>query len=197
MGLAGISALWCLRLTNLAALSTTQTIGFFAAILVVLFILPISEFGQREHFLLIFALPYSIHMAFRDRSSALKLAEQCAVAAFALLGFALKPYFLAIPAAMVLMRLVRQKQLGEVFSTTNWTLGAGLLAYLVFIVVVHPAYVSEVVPTAQLVYASYEANPTVVWARPEIVALATLHMLMLVCSRGDRRCYSLSWLPAQ
>ena len=180
ISLATISALWCLRLINLAALSTAQTIGFFAAILVVVFILPISEFGQREHFLLIFALPYSIHMAFQNRCSTLKLAEQGALAAFALLGFALKPYFLAIPAAMVLTRLVRHKLLGEIFSPTNWTLGAGLLAYLIFIVVVHPAYVSDVVPTAQLVYASYEADPVVVWARSEIVALGILGLLMII-----------------
>ena len=64
---------------------------------VVLFVLPLADFGQREHLLLIATLPYIVVAAARANRRAIPRSAAAVVGLAAGLGLALKPYFLLLP----------------------------------------------------------------------------------------------------
>jgi hypothetical protein len=89
-----------------------------------LILIPAVNFGQREHFFLIFATPYFMQL-FRERKPSILLAI------FAAIGFALKPYFLIFWLFAVLFSKVK------IFDITNFIIGfllAGYAAYVYFCV---------------------------------------------------------------
>ena len=70
--------------------------SFLIAIAIILLWLPMTEFGQREHLMVIFTLPYFLLMAARHTNpGAQKNSFAFALGVFAGCGFAIKPFFLA------------------------------------------------------------------------------------------------------
>ncbi|MEJ0068895.1 MAG: hypothetical protein WDO24_09420 [Pseudomonadota bacterium] len=110
LALCAITLAWCVRLLArrddrgaLGALLWPALIGF------ALIVYPMHSFGQREHLLLVFALPYALAAAARaDRaatSQPLGRGLEIAIALYALLGILLKPYFALVPLALELIVL--------------------------------------------------------------------------------------------
>src|SRR5581483_4715908 len=69
-----------------------------------LIVYPMHSFGQREHLLLVFTLPYAAAAALRagGRDVPPGTGTQAAIALYALLGIMLKPYFVTVPVALEL-----------------------------------------------------------------------------------------------
>ncbi|WP_430387016.1 hypothetical protein [Blastomonas fulva] len=170
-GIAALSAAWIIRLLARSALAAAQRTMLFTAVLAVFFVLPIAEFGQREHLMLTLAMPYLLVLALGDLGPGSSRGERIAIGLMAALGLMLKPYFLLIPAGIVLARLARDRQWQRLFDWPNLAIGAALPGYFGLIVLVHPAYLAEIMPPARLVYAAYDGHPLALWLRPEVGAV--------------------------
>ncbi|WP_430387015.1 hypothetical protein [Blastomonas fulva] len=168
--LGALSAAWIIRLLAGSVLAAAQRRTLFAAVLAALFVLPIAEFGQREHLMLMLAMPYLLMLALGDQGPRCTPAERIAIGLVAALGLMLKPYFLLIPAGIVLARLARDRQWQRLFDWPNLAIGAALPGYMGLIALAHPAYLADIVPTGRMVYSAYETNALGLWLRPEIGA---------------------------
>lgn len=173
IALGGLSSLWLSQIVRRSSLESAAQDVLLLAGLVGIFLLPVGEFGQREHFLLIFALPYLYRLILGDRAPQVALAEKVALGLFAFLGLALKPYFLLIPAAIVLAGPFRSL-FKRTIDPANLALGCSLLAYAGFIMTAHPEYLTQIAPLATRVYSSFGFTPTGVLLRSEMLALACL-----------------------
>lgn len=113
---------------------------------------PDDMFGQREHIMLIASMPYVTAAALRIAGIPLRLNLLRLVMLFAGLGFALKPHFLLAPALIEMALIVVQRR----FDWRNpalWHLAAIPFGHALFILLVTPEYVSEVIPMAFRQYA--------------------------------------------
>lgn len=109
--------------------------GFFVAL-----VLPGYEFGQREHIALICSLPYLAEAARRCDGHAASRMVQAGVAALAIVGLALKPHFLLVPALIESYAALRQRRLalGVIVATCM------MLAYLAAAWLFAPHYLAMV-----------------------------------------------------
>ncbi len=130
----------------LDALLWSALIGF------VLLVYPMHSFGQREHLLVIFALPYSLAAAARADTTTLPQRAAVASALFALPGIALKPHFALVPLALELLVMARAGWRAWARSPQPWLILAGCLVYVVGVRLVGPAYFSVILPLAAACY---------------------------------------------
>ena len=105
------------------------------------------DFGQRETLMAACALPYVLAAARRARGG--RPRARIASALLAAVGFALKPYFLAIPGAGgARRRIARQCATwrDHLRDPVPWTMAAVWLVYLASLPLLFPAYLGTVVP---------------------------------------------------
>lgn len=152
---AGSSALvlWIVREAGECSVSFRCAYVLAATFIALFGALP--DQGQREHFLVLFALPYLTAGAFRPLGLHLSAPRRCAIAAIACLGLFLKPYFLLAPAAVSLAECWQERSIKPLFRAENWTIGLLAIAYVAFVALAHPAYLSDVVPLGRATYAAY------------------------------------------
>lgn len=111
------------------------------------------QFGQREHFLVIFLWPWlAAHLALAQPD---KGPAAFARAGFAALGVLLKPYFLAIPLLMGIGRLVAYRRWQEALSASHLVMAAASLAYVAAAWWLCPAYFTRILPLALQTYDAY------------------------------------------
>jgi hypothetical protein len=144
------------------------------ALLVVLVPCAVAIFGQREHLMLILAMPYLILMARRIPAQPTSPGLAVSVALFAAAGLLLKPYFLLMPAVVELGLLARPRDLRRVFRPETLTLGAAALCYGLAVLWLTPAYLESAVPLALQTYGAYAQPSThaLLFAGPLIIWLA-------------------------
>jgi hypothetical protein len=107
------------------------------------------DFGQRDVLMALLALPYLL--AASRRAAGEKPACAMLAALMAGLGFALKPYFLAIPALVELAIIAfRHPRAGWTWlrDPTPWTLFALQLTYLAAIALFLPVFFTDIFPLA-------------------------------------------------
>ncbi|MBA4764361.1 hypothetical protein [Qipengyuania huizhouensis] len=179
--LGGITTLWTYTLVRRAGFGLVARTTLFVATIAGNFLVVIHEFGQREHLLLVFAMPYLSFLIFRENLRSLNPPEATALGITAFLGLALKPYFLLIPAGLILARFAATRDVREFWNLSNVTLGLILFAYLAFIWLVHPLYIQEIVPVASIVYSAFETSWLGVFVKPETFALTALMALAFAC----------------
>ena len=172
--LGGLSVLWVYALLSRSSLERSAQKLLVALAMAGCFLIVMQDFGQREHFLLIFAMPYFLYLLFREEFGDLTYLELAALGLTAFFGLALKPYFLVIPAGIIIARFICNRDYRELWNTANIALGIGLVGYLGFIAVVHPLYISDILPTASLIYSAYGNDSAKVLFRPELVALVSV-----------------------
>jgi hypothetical protein len=155
LALCGITVAACIRLLALrpgdqalGALLLPALIGF------TLLIYPMHSFGQREHLLLVFALPYALTAAARADASrpALSYRLEIAIALYALIGIMLKPYYAAVPLALELIVLGHRGISQWARSPQPWLILAGCIAYLGAVWLWLPDYFRVIVPLVAQCY---------------------------------------------
>lgn len=114
-----------------------------------------SDFGQREHLALIFAIPFLLG----DKAGR---GERIALGLWAFLGVGLKPTLAAVACLPALVRAWEARSWRPLFSAELVTLGIACLAYVTLIAILHPAYFIEIVPLAWFVYDAYGRPPSYV-----------------------------------
>ncbi len=139
-------------------------------------VLPIYEFGQREHFLMILSLPYLLHVLFGPPSGrarqALPGAERLLIGMVAGIGFAAKPHFLAVPALVILAQCFGDRSLRPAISGSSIGIGAIMAAYGAAILFLHPDYLNTIVPLAVATYGSFGSSLAPILQPAGLFALA-------------------------
>lgn len=129
-------------------------------------VIPARDFGQRDHLLILFLLPYIFAAALRATGHPLSPALASLVGILALLGLALKPHHLLVPAAaesyLLLLRVKRTGLRRPFRSLFRGLLRPEILAMFAsgcaFLAAVHlfaPLYLASVVPLARDTYWAY------------------------------------------
>ena len=162
--------------------------GWKLAFVVVSTLAPGFSFGQREYVSVLFAMPYLASAAVilgRRGTAGLATPGRIAVGVLAGVGFAIKPYFLAVP-LLVEGLLVARLGWRSLFRTESVLLGATILAYLAAVVVFAPQYLQFTVPLMRSVYWAFEtAGPAILIKRFAIVAQPALYgALIALLSRS-------------
>ncbi|MBI3512918.1 MAG: hypothetical protein HY060_02470, partial [Proteobacteria bacterium] len=131
-----------------------------AVIAFVLLAYPMHSFGQREHLLLIFALPYVLIAAARAEGDVVPRGAAASAALFALIGITLKPYYAVVPLALELLVLTRAGWRAWARSPQPWLIMAGCVAYLGAVALWLPDYYRVIVP---LVAQCYDQFAVAAW----------------------------------
>lgn len=122
-----------------------------------LLLLPYRDFGQREHLMLIAALPYVALAALRGSDGVqVPRATALAIGVVAGVGFALKPHFLAVPLFVEIATMVALRRWTSVFRPETIAIAAVVAAYGFFVLVFVPDYLAVVVPMAREIYWSFD-----------------------------------------
>ena len=136
---AGIFAsFWaCRRLVKLVpSADHALTEALLPPVLLFLFtVLPNEHFGQREHILFVACAPYMIASMARAEGITLGRGSSIAIGLVAGVALAMKPHYLAIPAALELYLLIRRGWRTTLSDPIPWAIG--LVAVGAFRVDVH------------------------------------------------------------
>jgi len=118
----------------------------------VLVMLPRHNFGQREHLMVAFALPYLTLAALRLEGGRPSAAAAAWRGGFAAIGFLIKPYFLLVPLAIETRLLARLGWRAWLGRPEPWLIGGLGLVYLAAALVFCPSYFTEILPLVQRYY---------------------------------------------
>jgi hypothetical protein len=108
------------------------------------------DFGQREHLMTLCAVPYLFLGARRARGE--PGSHRFAVVALAAVGFALKPYFLGIPALVELYVLSSRGWRAYLRDPVPWVMAAIWTIYLASLPLLFPDYFTVVLPLVSTYY---------------------------------------------
>jgi hypothetical protein len=151
LGLCVLSWRWVVRLRQGMAEGVVEAAVLNATVPLVL-LLPAYDLGQREHLMAMAALPYLVLAARRMQGMPTPRPLALGVTLAAALGFALKPHFLAVPALVEALLLVRRGPRAALFDPLPWGMAGIWLLYLASVPLLFPPYFGSVVP---LVWAYY------------------------------------------
>ncbi|MGG5808948.1 hypothetical protein [Falsiroseomonas sp. CW058] len=109
-------------------------------------VLAAYDAGQREHLMVLFAIPYAFLAARRADGQATPPGLAIPATVAAALAFALKPHFLAVPALVEVLVLLRRGPAAALRDRLPWIMAGIWLLYLASIPVLFPDYFDFVVP---------------------------------------------------
>ena len=171
---------WCyLIVAHDGRVGSIAKFAFILMIWVALVVPALGNFAQRDHLLLLFLMPWAVALIFQEdgaygRSGATR-------GAFAALGICLKPYFLVFPIFATVALMLRERSLLPIFAASNIAIGLVGALYVGFVWLVHPAYLTEIVPIGVLTYGDYGlSNGDVVRNIDPRLMLCVL-LLLVVC----------------
>lgn len=124
--------------------------------LVVITLVPIYDFGQREHLVLITALPYCALISARSRHEPADFARAMAIGLLAAIGFALKHYFIVIPILLEAYLLSALRREYRVFRPETLTLAICAICYGAAVMYLSPEFITHILPLVNLAYDGYE-----------------------------------------
>src|SRR5260221_1328516 len=134
--------------------ATAQRTMFLAYAALILTALPWVHVGQREQIVLIGAVPYAALAAARPDERPVSPLLAIAVGVGAALGFALKHYFLIVPAALELWLLASMGRRWRPFRPETLALAAVGVAYAAALLV-ERNYLTRMVPLVRLAYGQF------------------------------------------
>jgi hypothetical protein len=119
---------------------------FLVVLCAVALLFPMYEFGQREHLLLIFIMPYLLLLCYRLQGQNVDPMVGLGVGVFAGLGFALKPVFLVTWILLESYYLISKKSIFSLIRSETIAIVALVMVYLAMVFWLHPDYLQIVVP---------------------------------------------------
>ena len=158
----------------------------FAAIGAVLLIVPGVEFGQREHLLAAFALPYLGLFAQRLRQQHSSLAQAVGCGVVAAIGCALKPHYAIAFAGLEAVAARRGLKVWRPETACTLVLLAG---YAASVVTLFPVYLSFIIPLARDLYGASDVPFGTLLLESHNLLLGQSIVLLLCLTRigGARR----------
>jgi hypothetical protein len=170
--LASLSLCCCWRLVKIGMPDTNGMREILLTALAIIFLcVPLSEFGQREHVLMIFILPYLLLIANRlqDKTSGSAI-FYLLIGCMAGCGFVIKPYFL-MPLLFLEIYLMRfQRKWFAWFRPEVMGIAIIFLLAANIIFIVHRDYITQVVPlVSRFYYQKYGLSLETVTENPQAV----------------------------
>jgi hypothetical protein len=169
----------CRRLIHLVpSADHALTEALLPPVLLFLFtVLPNEHFGQREHLMFVMAAPYLVASMARAEGVPPSRRAAIAIGLVAGIGFAMKPYFLAIPAAVEFFLLLRRGVRPTFTDPVPWAIGLMAVLHLVLMYTVFSEFGLVIMPLA---VDSYSPLGDASWTKvllsdvlaPTLVALA-------------------------
>ncbi|HVP83373.1 MAG TPA: hypothetical protein VMS78_01510 [Rhizomicrobium sp.] len=158
---AGLLSVW---LTN-AVLTRSDVASSTRAILISLLPVPLLispgyDFGQREHLMLIGAIPYAAAASLAAQGRKLDFRLALAVGLFAAPAFCLKPYFLVVPVFVEAWLALRCRSLRIWLRPEFLVTPVFGVLYLAAIKLFAPDYLAVVMPEAAAIYWAFNAPVT-------------------------------------
>ncbi len=136
-----------------AGAARSQQMIFLPLVLFLAIVYPGEMFGQREHLMLLGAVPYVMLAAARFEGLPVSRGRLVTIALIAGLGFALKPHFLAIPVLVELYLLTARGWRKTFTDAVPWIILGVMVGYVAAAWLLTPEYFTSVLP---LVLTSYE-----------------------------------------
>ena len=144
---------WRMFPSLVAPAARTQHMIFLPLALFLAVVYPGEMFAQREHIMLLCAVPYLLLAAARFDGLKVSRGRMLTIAVIAGLGFALKPHFLAIPLLIEVYLLTARGWRKTLFDAVPWIMLGVMAAYVAAAWIFTPEYFTSVLP---LVFDSYE-----------------------------------------
>lgn len=164
------------RLLDLAPPRRAMLLAFAA---VALLGIPWVHIGQREQIVLIVSLPYAALIAARRQGKPVSLPLAVAIGLIAGVGFALKHYFLIVPALLDLWLFVGQGSKWRWRRPETLTIVAVGAMYVTAVIAWAPAFLTDIVPLVRLSYGTLGApSPLHLFGPFAVVGLALLGALV-------------------
>ncbi|MCV6825791.1 MULTISPECIES: hypothetical protein [Halocynthiibacter] len=126
---------------------------FLGVAAVGLVLLPIGDFGQRDHLFTIFFLPFLVMSLLENPPSK---AQRAGIAIWAVLGVALKHYFLLLPLIILIYKVLSARSLRPTLRIEFVLPAALLVAYVIASYILHPAYFDSVIPRTLQLYGAFD-----------------------------------------
>jgi putative flippase GtrA len=144
------------------------------------------DFGQREQFALIGALPYAALIAHRREGHRVSVALALAIGSMAAYGFALKHYFALTPLALEAWLWFGRRSAYRLLRPETLALGAAAAAYGTATLLLAPSFLENMVPMVSAAYGGYEQPWTRWFDEPAqtVWALAVLTLLYSYQKQG-------------
>ncbi len=145
----------CRRLVRLVpSADHALTAALLPPVLLFLFsVLPNEHFGQREHIMFVACAPYLIASMARAEGVVLTRGAAVAIGLVAGVALAMKPYYLAIPAAVELYLLFRRGWRATLTDLIPWSIGLAAVAHLVSMYTIFADFGFVIMPLAIEAYA--------------------------------------------
>ena len=144
---------------------------------IIFLILPLEEFGQRDHLLIILTMPYFLTVAYRLQGGQMNPSYAIAIGLFAGLGFAIKPFFLITPFLIELYYIFCKR---NSFAFIRWetaTIFVWLLAYLFFTCLWQKNYIEIIAPLLSSFYYESIKSPLLLMAKYNLACFCYLMIL--------------------
>ncbi len=161
--------------------------GLVFAAALVLTVSPADQFGQREHFLMVLALPYLVLLALRAAGARCAWPTAALVGAAAALGFALKPHYILVPLGLEIYLLATRRRPRLFVRPEALALAATGVLYAASVLVFTPDYAFRIAPYALEVYNDAYRNP--LWVnlfRAETLLLPLACLIQLTTRRNQK-----------
>jgi hypothetical protein len=175
IGVFGLVVSLALAATNrlLSDLPPMRRSMFLAYAAVVLAAMPWMHIGQREQIVLIGSLPYAALAAARREMRAAPVLIAVAIGTGAALGFALKQYFLIVPAALELWLLACLGRRWRPVRPETLAVAAVGAVYAAALLIEHD-YLARMVPLVRLAYGQFGPHSVHFLFNPYLVVTAAL-----------------------
>lgn len=118
--------------------------------------LVLREFGQREQYVLLAAVPYAVLIARRATGRPVSRQLAVCVTTFAATGFALKPHFIAVPLLLEAWLFLSARPNWRAWRPEWCVLSLGAIGYAAAVLALTPAYLAATVPMTRLTYGAYD-----------------------------------------
>lgn len=181
-----VTAFATLALTTLAAITSDDTTGrrmvLLSAAGLSMLLIPLADFGQREHLALIGALPYAFLIARRADGAVVSWKTAATAGALAAAGFALKHYFVVVPILLELWLRFRLRGAWRLFRPETLVLGAAASAYAVAILVFAQEYLRTILPMLAAAYDGYNSSLQAQLLTPRVLFWG-LAAIVIACLR--------------
>jgi hypothetical protein len=118
----------------------------FFVIAAIFLLLPAYEFGQREHLLVIFSMPYFLLAVCRLQNRGVAWYFALMVGVFAGFGLAIKPYFFILPVLIEMYLMFSCKKISTVIRIETVTFSSIFLLYLLSIYRWFGEYIDVIIP---------------------------------------------------
>lgn len=170
----------CLFAILIRAQSPSRRMALLTMAATSMLLVTLPYFGQREHYVMIAAIPYTALIAQRIQGQPINWVLALGIAGIAAAGFALKHYFVLIPVVLEFWLLLSLRSKWRPLRTETLMLLACALIYAGAVYLFAPGFFENIIPMVLLAYHGYEVPLWVTFVRPHIFLWCAGSIIFLV-----------------